>query len=123
MQIRDTTNYIESIVQQNQLNSPLLSCWERELFTKQKLEHKCVIPCHRLHPGQNLVYSRIALALLKILSSTMDHKSWLWKKRSTEKAIISDDKTSLSSSRAEEEVNMSQFLHFLLSYDHSLSFP
>ncbi|KAL3525677.1 hypothetical protein ACH5RR_014049 [Cinchona calisaya] len=33
----------------------------------------------------------------------MDHKSWLWKKRSTEKTIISDDKTNLSLSRTEDE--------------------
>lgn len=33
----------------------------------------------------------------------MDHKSWLWKKRSTEKTIISDDKTDLSLSRTGEE--------------------
>ncbi|KAL3526796.1 hypothetical protein ACH5RR_011452 [Cinchona calisaya] len=33
----------------------------------------------------------------------MDNKSWLWMKRSTEKTIISDDKTNPSSSRNEDE--------------------
>ncbi|XP_027150913.1 filament-like plant protein 7 [Coffea eugenioides] len=37
----------------------------------------------------------------------MDHKSWLWKRRSTEKTIISDDKTNLSLSRGEEETLLS----------------
>lgn len=62
--------------------------------------------------------------MLNNLSSTMDHKPWLWKKRSTEKTIISDDKTNLSLSRAEEETLLSdkeQLERDLKILNHKLS--
>lgn len=35
----------------------------------------------------------------------MDHKTWLWKKKSSEKSIITTDKLDLSMRGNEEEVN------------------
>lgn len=35
----------------------------------------------------------------------MDHKTWLWRKKSTEKMIVVPDKVDVSSKGSEEEVN------------------
>ena len=42
----------------------------------------------------------------------MDNKTWLWKKKSTEKTLVAADKANLSHGVNEEEVNEHAFINF-----------
>lgn len=44
----------------------------------------------------------------------MDHKTWLWRKKSTEKMIVATDKVNLSPNGNEEEVKFVKFWEFVI---------